>query len=356
MVRGLADSFLNPTTDSRASLSTLNPFINDVEKVSVPSGTGYTLKAVKDMSPEEIQLVKGDILNKYTEYSKQASKFAKDRTVTGGSPLEMVGRNIDKAVKTADQIRKEVGAKMGEIEKANATTQVDLTQTKSLQGFIDNFQNNINKSGYGGKAVVTKDTAQFIKDLKTLESSPRDVKEILDFTRTWRNKLENMKDKFGDFKENKYDNTQIQNVVRDVESQARNTLADTNEEYKLYVSQYRTLKDLEETANRLTGQDGLYGDSIKGGATAKRAVQSTSDAGARQFLLKLRDITGYDGISDADLALKTMADAGDYQGLSLLGVSHDIKTTLIKNGWNIAKKIITPDEATRVENYVNRTK
>ena len=121
----------------------------------------------------------------------------------------MVGRNIDKAVKTADQIRKEVGAKMGEIEKANATTQVDLTQTKSLQGFIDNFQNNINKSGYGGKAVVTKDTAQFIKDLKTLESSPRDVKEILDFTRTWRNKLENMKDKFGDFKENKYDNTQI---------------------------------------------------------------------------------------------------------------------------------------------------
>lgn len=316
------DSIL-PVSADDATKTVLNPFKEKVSKISIPTKNGYIVKDSAKATPSEVALYQTEADHKYKTYLEQSKKFVNDRSVDGGGGLDLAAANAEKNVKLVDLKRKEVGSAMGEIEKANSSANIDLNTGSSFNKFVDNLKNNSNKGSYAGKESVTPETEMFLNDAAKLQQRGTSVKEVLDFTRSWQNKLEDMKDKFGDFKDNKFSNTNIQNVINEMKNSVRDQLSQASPEYKKLVGEYRLTSEFKKEANRLMGQNGLYNEPIKGTALMKRAVESNSDAGARQFLKTLRDITGYDGISDATIAIKAMKDAGDSQGLSLLGIMNE---------------------------------
>lgn len=312
-----------PVTADDATKTVLNPFKEKTSKVSIPTEAGLVVKNSKELTPAEVAAYKDDIAAKYKAYLNQSKKFVQDRSVDGGGGLDLAAANAEKYVKQVDVKRKAIGTAMGEIEKANSNKYVDLSKGTSFSSFIENLQNSAGKANYAGKETITPETDLFLKDALKLQQRGTTAGEVLDFTRSWQNKLEDMKDKFGDFKDNKFSNSKIQNVINEMKDGVRNQLAEADPAYKELVKNYRLTSTFKSEANRLMGQNGLYNEPIKGTALMKRAVESNSDAGARQFLKTLRDITGYDGIADATVAIKAMKDAGDSQGLSLLGIMND---------------------------------
>ena len=196
--------------------------------------------------------------------------------------------------------------------------------------------------------------------MQKLQKRKADVSTTLDFVRTWEKKLQNMKDATGNFKDNAYDNVQIQNVVNDIKNQTRNSIAETNPEYRKLVAEYKGHIELQDEADKLLGRTGAMGDKVRAGATAKRAVTSLQDNGTRQMLIKLKDVTGYDGLSDSRVALKAMIDAGDERAMSLLSMVKDVKSFKDQDwagrAMTILEKFTKPDEAQVVEDFIKKSK
>jgi hypothetical protein len=360
-VKSTADEALFAPTAEEAIKTSLNPFIDNVAEVSIPVKseggiTKYLVKNAKDATPEEVAAYKDEAGSLYNKFTTQAQKFMKERTVAGGSPVEQVGQKTDKFVEEVSKLRRSVGAQMGKIENAAENVQVPFNKSQTVQDFVLETAD-VLKGGakYGPDAGITKEIQKLSDDILRLEKSGGSVKDTLNMTRKWARYLEDQKDKFGDFTANKGANMQIERVIRSIKDDARSVLSENNDTYRTLVEGYRRTSRFGEEAKRLLGQEGLYGDSIKGAATVKRAIQSNSDAGARQFLKTLRDITGYDAIKEGDIALKAMKDVGDYQGLSMLDVLSDVQGGLLGTAKNIVKKM-TPDEATRVKKYINKDK
>lgn len=358
-VKSTFDEALFAPTAEEATKTSLNPFLDKVAEVSIPvksegGVTKYIVKKAKDATPEEVNAYKQEAGSLYNTFTTQAKKFMKERTVEGGSPVEQVGQKIDKFVEQVAKLRKSVGKQMGKIEDAAENVQVPFNKSQTVQDFVLETADALKGSAkYGPDAGITKEIQKLSDDILRLEQSGSSVKDTLNMTRKWARYLEDQKDKFGDFTSNKGANAQIQRVINSIKEDARKTLSDNNESYRTLVEGYRRTSRFGEEAKRLLGQEGLYGDSIKGAATVKRAIQSNSDAGARQFLKTLRDITGYDAIKEGDIALKAMKDVGDYQGLSMLNVLSDIQGGVLGTAKNIAKKL-TPKESTRVKKYINK--
>jgi len=359
-VKATADEALFAPTAEEATKTSLNPFIDNVAEVSIPvksegGTTKYVVKNAKDATPEEVNAYKEEAGSLYNTFTTQAKKFMKERTVEGGSPVEQVGQKTDKFVADVAKLRKNVGKQMGKIEDAAENVQVPFNKSQTVQDFVLETADAL-KGGakYGPDAGITKEIQKLSDDILRLEKSGGSVKDTLNMTRKWARYLEDQKDKFGDFTANKGANAQIERVIKSIKDDARDVLSENNDTYRTLVEGYRRTSRFGEEAKRLLGQEGLYGDSIKGAATVKRAIQSNSDAGARQFLKTLRDITGYDAIKEGDIALKAMKDVGDYQGLSLLNVLSDVQGGLIGTAKNIAKRTLTPKESTKVKKYINK--
>lgn len=353
------EALFNPTAE-QATLTNLNPFIDKVADVSIPvrqpNGlVNYVVKKSADATPQEIEAYKSEAQDLYTKFTEQGKKFLKDRSVEGGSPVEQVGVTIDKATKQVDTIRRAVGKNMNTIEDAATNIKIKTSELPTVSDFLNVVQQAKNGkiASYGADEGVTKEVSKLAKDIMTLESRGSNVGETLSLTRKWAQYLENQKDKFGDFKDNKFANSAIEKTINALKNSARDTLAENDDTYRKLVAEYRKTSQFRDEAKRLLGQEGLYGDSIKGSATAKRAIQSNSDGGARQFLKTLRDLTGYDAMKEADIALKAMKDVGDYQGLSLLGVLSDVQGGVMGTAKNIAKKL-TPSEAKRTSKYIKK--
>lgn len=352
-------------TISESTKSALNPLKTGSTDVviSVPKKNGYVLKKVSDMTNDEIASTQSHVANLYDKMLEKAKSFAKERR-DNNSPLEIVGINTDKELAKVANIRKSVGAQMGKIEKEAAGVTVDLTNTRSTQEFVDFISSASKKTNYAGKSKFTPEVQQFRRDLNTLQKKGASIDEVLTFTRNWNRVIEDAKDGFGNFTKNKYENTLISRMVSEMKDQARNTLAEMNPDYKNLVNQYRITSQLRDEGNRLLGKEGMLGSAIKGASTAKRAIQSNSDGGARQFYNKLKELTGYDGLQEADIAIQAMKDAGDYQGLSLLEVSKDIaqgKTGIpnsipeaIWRGINFVGEKVRPSADQRTRNYITK--
>lgn len=359
-IKSAADEALFAPTAEEATKTSLNPFIDSVAEVSIPvksegGATKYIVKNAKDATPEEVNAYKQEAGSLYNMFTTQAKKFMKERTVDGGSPVEQVGQKTDKYVEQVNNLRKSVGAQMGKIEQAAENVQVPFNKLQIVQDFVLETADAL-KGGakYGPDAGITKEVQKLSDDILQLEKDGGSVKDTLNMTRKWARYLEDQKDKFGDFTSNKGANIQIEKVVKSIKENARDVLSENNDTYRTLVEGYRRTSRFGEEAKRLLGQEGLYGDSIKGAATVKRAIQSNSDAGARQFLKTLRDITGYDAIKEGDIALKAMKDVGDYQGLSLLNVLSDVQGGIMGTAKNIAKRTLTPKESTKVKKYINK--
>jgi hypothetical protein len=312
--------------------TSLNPFLTNTKSaISVPTSKGYVLKTIDKITPEEKALVQKQTSDLYTQMIDSAEKFKVDRR-DNFSPLEIVGKNTDRELKKVNEIRKNTGAVMGEIEKTLKNEAVDIKGTR-LNTFIDEYLGRADT--FGRKIKDVSFTDDFVKDFDTLTKNPT-VEQALQFTRRWQNELDDMKDGFGAFKENKRTYTLIEGAVSDLKNATRDKIAKTNPNYKKALEQYRLTSMIRDEGNRLLGKEGLMGERLKGGAAAKRAVQSASDQGARQFYNTLKRVTGYDGLKEADIALQAMKDAGDYQGLSLLEANKDLYDATVGN---IVKKI-----------------
>lgn len=359
-IKSTTDEALFSPTAEEATKTSLNPFIDKVAEVSIPvksenGVTKYVLKNSKDATPEEVDAYKKEAGSLYNTFTTQAKKFMKERTIEGGSPVEQVGQKTDKYVQEVSKLRRSVGTQMGKIEEAAENVKVPFNNSETVKNFVLETADAI-KGGakYGPDSGLTKEVQKLSDDILRLEKEGGSVKDTLNMTRKWAKYLEDQKDKFGDFKENKGANVQIERVIKSMKEDARKVLSENNGTYRTLVEGYRRTSRFGEEAKRLLGQEGLYGDSIKGAATVKRAIQSNSDAGARQFLKTLRDITSYDAIKEGDIALKAMKDVGDYQGLSMLDVLTDIQGGVLNTAKNVAKKVLTPKESTRVKKYINK--
>lgn len=342
--------------------TSLNPFLTKTKAdISVPTKKGYVLKKVADITEAEKDLVQKETANLYEKMIQSAEKFKIDRRDVS-SPLEIVGKRTDEAMDKVNKIRKDAGKVMGEVEEKFKDKIVELKGSR-LDNFVDEYLSRDKK--FGRKIKDTAFLDDFVKDYDILVKNPN-VKDTLEFVRTWTKELEDLKDGFGVFKENKRTYTLIEGAVSDIKNQTRNIISKSDDIYRGALDKYRLTSQLKDEANRLLGKEGLAGERLKGGAAAKRAVQSASDQGARQFYNVLKKITGYDGLKEADIALKAMKDVGDYQGLSLLEINKDLyqatinkvvsKLPLGESAVELTKAIVNkvvPQEK-RVRNLIKR--
>lgn len=341
------------------------PEVSEATKVSLNptkalAGTGQDiqvsvggkLKNLSEITPTENTKLQVSTAKSLENFTKQAELFSKDRSVKGGSPVEIVGNRVDSALDFANKQRQIIGKKMGEIETKYVQKPLPIGK-KTLNTFTETLKS-IDNPKYGVDTAEAPIVKKLVSDFDNLEKGGATIGERLDFVRSWDKYLNDAKDSFGKFKENATVNTRIQNAIRVLKDETVDSISTQDKVYRGLRSQYRTFKQLDEIGDNLLGKDGALGQRIKGAATVKRAIQSNSDAGARQFLAKLKELTGYDAIKEGDIALTAMENVGDYQGLSLLNVLKEGKGGIAKRAVEFARDKIVGNNATRIVNYIKK--
>jgi len=320
--------------------------------VSVKQGDNRILKKLSELTPEEKGLVQAETKENFESFLKQAELFKKDRSVPDGSPVEIVGKRTDKALDLVQKERQSVGSQMGAIEQKYLENPLAVDE-KTLGVFSDvikNFENKKFGVDTGGGPVVRK----LVEDFDALEQGGATVGERLQFVRDWQQYLRDSKDPFGNFKENASANMRIEKAINAMRDETVDHISQIDEGYRGLRKQYAEYINLEDIGDSLLGKEGAYGERIKGAATVKRAIQSNSDAGARQFLTKLKEITGYDAIKEGDVALTAMDLVGDYQGLSLLNILNEGKPGIVKSVLEKVRDILVGTDKKRVEEYIRK--
>lgn len=340
-----------------------SPDVTDAARVSLNpvealKGTGQDIqvslggknKMLSQLTPDEIKSVQVETANNLKNFTKQAELFSKDRNVDGGSPVEIVGQRADKALELADKKRQAVGATMGAIEEKYAKQSIPVGND-TLTTFSD-LVDHSNNPKYGTTSQNAEVVQKLVSDFDRLAENGLTVEERNGFIRAWQQYLRDAKDPFGNFKENTTVNTKMEMAVNKLKNE---TVAGINDPaYKKARTEYAKYMKLQEVGDQLLGKDGLQGERIKGAATVKRAIQSNSDAGARQFLKELKNITGYDAIKEGDIALTAMENVGDYQGLSLLNVLKEGKSGIINKALEAGQDFVVGSKAARVDKFVNK--
>ena len=314
---------------------------------------GGKLKKLSDVTPEEYAKMQSSTETSLNKFTQEAEKYKNNRNPLN-DPTEIVGQRVDKALSFADKKRQAVGAKMGDIEKKYTNQKLEIGD-KAYTKFTDTIKSFENPK-YGIDGADAKVVRKLVDDFDKLQKGGATIGERLDFVRSWDKYLHDAKDAFGNFKENATANTRIQNAVMEIKDETVGAISAQDKIYRGLRSQYSTYKKLNDVGDSLLGKDGMLGDKIKGGATVKRAIMSNSDAGARQFLIKLKELTGYDAIKEADLALTAMKNVGDYQGLSLLQVLNEGKSGFVRKVLEKTQDAVVGNNATRINNFVKDTK
>ncbi len=356
--KGLLDDFRSPDVSDATKVS-LNPeeaLKNTGQDILVSvkqaEGKPNVLKKLSTLTPEEKAAVQADTKENLDQFTKQAELFKKDRSVPEGSPVEIVGKRADEALSVADKQRQAVGKEMGTIEEKYLVNPLPVSEDtlKTFSDVIKNFENP--KFGVSNQnAPIVK---KLVEDFDALEQGGATIGERLEMVRSWQQYLRDSKDAFGNFKENATVNSRIEQAVNKMRNETVDHISEINPEYKTLRRQYAEHLQLQDIGDALMGKEGALGERIKGAATVKRAIQSNSDAGARQFLTKLKEITGYDAIKEGDVALTAMENVGDYQGLSLLNIINEGKGGLFKRAVEKVRDVLVGTDKERVEKYIKK--
>lgn len=312
---------------------------------------GGKLKKLSELTPDENTKMQFSTEKSINKFTQEAEKFKNNR-LPKHDPTEIVGNRVDAALNFADKKRMAVGKKMGEIELKYADQSLPIGD-KPLNHFSETLKS-IDNPKYGVDTADAPIVKKLVQDFDNLEAGGATISDRMDFVRSWDKYLNDSKDAFGNFKENATVNTRIQGAVKTLKDETVDAISAHDKVYRGLRGQYSTFKKLDEIGNRLLGKDGALGDRIRGGATVKRALKSNSDAGARQFLTQLKELTGYDAIKDGDLALTAMENVGDFQGLSLLEVLKQGKSGLIGKGLEGVQNKLVGSEAVRVKKFIKK--
>ncbi len=335
------------TSGTAVSLNPKKALTESGQDVQV--SVGGKLKKLSEVKPEEYTRMQLSTEKALTNFEKQAELYKNNRNPLN-DPTEIVGQRVDNALNFADKKRQAVGKKMGEIEVKYTNKELPIGDdvTSSFVETIKSFDN----PKYGVDTADAGIVRKLVDDFDKLEKGGATIGERLEFVRSWDRYLSDARDAFGNFKENATVNTRIQNAVRKLKDETVGAISSIDKVYKGLRTQYSMYKKLNEIGDALLGKEGMLGDKIKGGATVKRALKSNSDAGARQFLTKLKEITGYDAIKDGDLAITAMENVGDFQGLSLLEILREGKTGVVKRGLEKVQDVLVGDKKTRIKEYI----
>jgi len=356
----------NTTIDAVDNLKSrvTSPNVSDATRVSLNpkealKGTsqdirvsvGGKMKPLSEITPTENMKLKVSTEKSLDAFKKKAEVYKNDRNPLN-DPTEIVGQRVDNALNFADKKRQVVGQKMGDIEikYKEQSLQIGDKVNNSFAETIRSFDN----PKFGVDTADAPVVRKLVDDFDKLAEEGATIGDRMDFVRSWTKYLEDSKDAFGKFKENATANSRIQSAIIAIKNETVDAISLQDKVYKGLRNQYSTYKKLDEIGDALLGKDGMLGDRIKGGATVKRALKSNSDAGARQFLTKLKELTGYDAIKDGDLALTAMELVGDYQGLSLLEVLSDGKSGIIKKGLGKVQDLIVGNEEARIKNFIKK--
>lgn len=337
------------STATRVSLNPKEALKNTGQEINVT--VGGKLKKLSELTPEETTQMQFSTQKALGTFTEQATKFKATRN-PAYDPLEIVGKRVDSALNFVDKKRMGVGKMMGEIEQKYTDIPHPINEN-TLNHFAETLKN-IDNPKFGVDTMDAPIVKKLVQDFDNLEANGATVGERLDFVRSWDKYLNDAKDGFGNFKENATVNTRIQSAVKKLKDETVNFISENDKTYRELRSKYSAYKKLDEIGNTLLGKYGALNDRVRGGATVKRAIKSNSDAGARQFLIQLKDITGYDALKDGDLALTAMENVGDFHGLSLLEILKEGKTGLVAKGLEKVQTKLVGDNAARVNKFVSK--
>lgn len=156
----------------------------------------------------------------------------------------------------------------------------------------------------------------YIKDLGTLGTNPT-VEDVNNFIRRTNADLDLYNQKVGG-------TTNAERIIKDNLSKLRETISAKstgNPALKTYSDakkEFERLSKITETGIPLLGKKSLDGGFIRDASTAKRAIQSLSDGGSKDFMRALEKETGRPLMDKAFVILQAEKDAGISSAHSLL--------------------------------------
>lgn len=252
----------------------------------------------------------------YDEFVSQGEKHLKDAKID--PPISKVGERIGDAFEEVVKKRQAAGARMSESIKGLGKTKVNTSGAR--KSFIDEL--NANGLDVADDELVAIGATKFTSGDRKLLNWYRNELDKLGDTPTvgqldaFASRIPNEADELL----NKTIPTNRTNAERIINQNLRELKKsfDNFPEYKAARDEYAELSKFLEEGYRFLGKKTQSGDYAKDASIAKSAVQSVLNNGKKDWLIKLEELTGYNSIDEATLALQAMKDLGDFKGNSLL--------------------------------------
>lgn len=279
----------------------------------------------------------------YDKYVEQAKVALGD--IKKDAPISEVGQKIGKSFEKVIAERRAAGKTMSEEMKLHGSSKADITDA------FTNFEELLNESGVRynaqtGKMGVLKTSkmvaedarmlGDYAKELNRLGANPT-LAEIDGFLGRTKSFIDNYKAKQGI--------TGMTNAERLITgnraSLVKQLSAENNPALSKYAaarSRYADLSGFIDEGSGYLGKVTQSGDFAKDASIAKSSVQSILNNGKKDWLVRLEELTGYNALDDASIALQAMKDAGDFKGLSLLQAMQEGSTPISRTG--ITQKIL----------------
>lgn len=306
-----------------------------------------------------------DPLTAYDKYLNQSKSAA--GSIRVDEPISLVGEKVGDAFKQVISQRREVGKTIGSELKTNGNLKIGITEPKSKLfseledgGLSYNPRTNQLNSFTGTKFASDEiDMLEgFVARVQKLGENPS-VSSIDDFISKTRSELAFTKGQNGVI-----GTTNAERIINGALSGLRETLNPAKNKlpqlakYWEANNTYSQLSDFVDEGSGFLGKITQSGDFAKDASLLKSSVQSILNNGKKDWLIKLEQLTGYNSLDDAVLALQAMKDAGSFKGLSLLETLNTGAIPTSQSGvWNKvldyatragARAVVgTPEEQTR---------
>jgi len=282
--------------------------IIDMRDVKVPLFTGLSQPDAKALfSPKAKETIP------FNQYATQAEIVAKSAT-TGGiiTPLQLAATNATKAFKAIDNIRKDVGKRIGNKAKEYAEKTINIADIK--QKYMELINDRIggitegDLPRYPGLVEAANDAK------KTFESLGDEI-SVIDGVKLKDNLRDGISASFVARGKMKPQTGVLDGIIKEVSSDVDDLLDDALPGYDKLNKKYRQIKTLEDRFNRTLGETvSDASDLTKHGASImKRAVTSGADSNVSEIFRQARALTGgdFDLMQDAIYAKIAMNAVGD---------------------------------------------
>jgi len=245
----------------------------------------------------------------YDKFLEQSKLGVTD--IYGDTALGQVGGKMGDAFETVIKDRQAVGATIGAELKINGKIKINIADTKTKL-FAEVSEG---RPKFAPDEVSMVD--DFIDGLNALGDNPS-VSDIDNFIGRTKAELPFLKAKSGVM-----GTTNAERIINGQITRLKGSLdpaVNGNKALGKYWTANNAFSDLSDFVKdgiTFLGKKTQSGDFAKDASVAKSAVQSILNSGKKDWMIKLRALTGYNALDESVLALQAMKDAGDFRGLSL---------------------------------------